>query len=512
MATLFDTLLDRFPYVQTANQEATLNAMLTVARRFLDRGIDLSESDAQKWIQYGVLLGADFAGANAAYQTWATEVYNAAQRGQRLPPSGAALASSSIFWDAQARRVYREVLNRDPSDQELAEAVNMLSRGAKSLLEVASDLQASLPVFEKASVLKTVDEFTQQAEQAALDMQASVIEAERIAVLDAGAFQADQDFLASQAKAEAAALAAQTAAAQAALDVQREQSLQAYALEVQADVIDVYRQVLKRDPQAFEIDYWSNLVWTGQIEDELVAVRLSQSTEGIILGAYQQNLYRDPTLEERRYWCDAVEVNGLSIDQAVDYIANSEEAKSYHEAIVPTPGATPLIVQTINPMTGSAEAIDPIMGTSTWGASYTNQDMIAADPVASPVIELQNYFAPDVNISSLEPISPLGDTSPALAFKARDEIYKAYTGMLKREPNEADYQYWEPLLVDKSLSVDDFKQAVATSDKAKALGNRAEAASLTTKPSEVVADLTKKSEGVGAAVGLLSALAFFLGQ
>lgn len=514
MATLFDTLLDRFPYVQTANQEATLNAMLTVARRFLDRGVDLSESDAQKWIQYGVLLGADFAGANAAYQTWATEVYNAAQRGQRLPPSGAALASSSIFWDAQARRVYREVLNRDPSDQELAEAVNMLSRGAKSLLEFASDLQASLPVFEKASVLQTVDEFTQQAEQAALDIQASVIEAERIAVLDAGAFQADQDFLASQAKAEAeaAALAAQTAAAQAALDGQREQSLQAYALEVQADVIDVYRQVLKRDPQAFEVDYWSNLVWTGQIEGELVAVRLSQSTEGIILGAYQQNLYRNPTIEERRYWCDAVEVNGLPVDQAISYIANSEEAKSYHEAIVVTPGATPLIVQTINPMTGSAEAIDPIMGTSTWGASYTNQDMIAADPVASPVIELQNYFAPDVNISSLEAVSPLGDTSPALAFKARDEIYKAYTTSLKREPSEADYQYWEPLLVDKSLSVDDFKRYVATSEEAKALGNRAEAASLTTNPPEVVADLTKKSEGVGAAVGLLSALAFFLGQ
>jgi hypothetical protein len=129
------------------------------------------------------------------------------------------------------------------------------------------------------------------------------------------------------------------------------------------------------------------------------------------------------------------------------------------------------------------------------------------------VIELQNYYSPDVNISDLEPVSPIGDTSPALAFKARDEIYKAYTTNLKREPSEADYQYWEPLLVAKDLSLSDFKRYVAESDEAKALVKRANDASLTdAAPPEVVADLTKKSEGVGAAVGLLSALAFFLGQ
>lgn len=514
MATLFDTLLDRFPYVETESQEATLNAMLTVARRFLDRGIDLTENEAQKWIQYGALLGTDFKDAGAAYQTWATELYNAAQRGQRLPSSGAALASSSIFWDAQTRRIYREVLGREPSDQELAEAVNMLSRGSKSLLDVAADLQASIPIFAKTSVMQSVDDFTQQAENAALDVQASIIEAERVAVLEAGAFNADQDFLAMQAKrdAERLALEAQQAASQSSLSVRQAEAAQAYAIEVRADVVDMYRQILKRSPEPFEIDYWSELVTSGQIEDELIAVRLSQSDEALILGAYEQNVYRVPSLDERRHWCDLVQ-QGLPIDQALDYIANSEEAKQYHAAVVPTPGASPLIVQTINPATGSAQAIDPIMGTSTWGTSYTNQDMIAADPQASPVVELQDYYSPGVVISDLEPVSPIGDTSPALAFKARDEIYKAYTTSLKREPSEADYQYWEPLLASKQLSLSDFKRYVAESEEAKALVKRANDASLTDgAPPEVVADLTKKSEGVGAAVGLLSALAFFLGQ
>jgi len=245
----------------------------------------------------------------------------------------------------------------------------------------------------------------------------------------------------------------------------------------------------------------------------LLAVRLSQSTEALILGAYQQNLYRDPSLEERRYWCDAVEIHGLPIDQALASIANSPEAQQYHETIVPTPGASELIVQTINPLTGSAQAIDPIMGTSTWGTSYTNQDMIAADPVASPVVELQNYYNPVVNIESLEPVSPLGDTSAALAFKARDEIYKAYTMSLKREPSEADYQYWEPQLVDRALSLADFKRYVAESAEAKALAARSKAVTLTdAPPPEVVADVAKKTEGIGAAIGLLSALTFFLGQ
>jgi len=301
--------------------------------------------------------------------------------------------------------------------------------------------------------------------------------------------------------------------AQAALAMQSGAALQAYAVEVRADVADMYRQILKREADQGGLDYWTDVIVRGDATGELVAIALSQSEEAIILGAYEQYLFRIPSMDERNYWINAIVQHGLPVDQAISYIANSEEAQQYHAAIVPTPGATPLIVQTINPMTGSAEAIDPIMGTSTWGASYTNQDMIAADPQASPVVELQNYYNPDVNISDLEPVSPIGDTSPALAFKARDEIYKAYTTSLKREPSEADYQYWEPLLVAKDLSLSDFKRYVAESEEAKALVKRTNDASLTdAPPPEVVADLTKKSEGVGAAVGLLSALAFFLGQ
>jgi hypothetical protein len=153
------------------------------------------------------------------------------------------------------------------------------------------------------------------------------------------------------------------------------------------------------------------------------------------------------------------------------------------------------------------------MGGSTWNAAYTNQDMIAADAQANPTVELQNYFNPVINISDLEPVSPAGDTTPALAFKARDEIYKAYTSALKREPAESDYQYWEAQLVNRVLSLADFKRYVAESAEAQALAARSKAVTLTdAPPPEVVADVAKKTEGIGAAIGLLSALTFFLGQ
>jgi len=220
-------------------------------------------------------------------------------------------------------------------------------------------------------------------------------------------------------------------------------------------------------------------------------------------------LNRLPTPVERGNWNGSIAQGLISANQAVDAIRNSEEAWSHASAIVPTPGASALIVQTINPASGSAQAIDPIMGTSTWGTSYTNQDMIAADPVASPVVELQNYYAPDVNISSLEPVSPLGDTSPALAFKARDEIYKQFTLTLKREPSEAEYQYWEPLLAQKAVSLTDFKRSIDESNEAQAVKSRSQAVTLEqTQTTSTVAP----TEGIGAAFGVISAIAFFLGQ
>lgn len=524
--SIVQQMFDRVFAAQTPTQERVALVSLQIAQRFQQFGRAITEDQIEKWLQYAALIGVDFSvDQPEGLQTFVTSFSNAAQNGAMLPPSGAALASSNIFWDAQVRKVYRNILGREPNPQELADSVNMTSTGRISLSELADLLEQSKPVFTQASVLDiTAPDYVQQValyeqfaspEAGLLDREASIIEAERDAVLLTGALNADQDMLDQLARQEAERLAlqAQEAAAQNALDVMRADAAYAYSVEVRADVFDLYRQILFREPSDSEVKSWVELVVSGSIIFEYIAPRLSQSAEAMIVGAYQQYLNRLPTPVERGNWTGSIAQGLISADQAVDAIRNSEEASIYADAIVPTPGATPLIVQTINPATGSAQAIDPIMGTSTWGTSYTNQDMIAADPVASPVVELQNYYAPDVNISSLEPVSPIGDTSPALAFKARDEIYKAYTTSLKREPSEADYQYWEPLLVAKQLSVSDFKRYVAESAEAKALATRVNNATLADQPPpEVVADLTKKTEGVGAAVGLLSALAFFLGQ
>jgi hypothetical protein len=293
-------------------------------------------------------------------------------------------------------------------------------------------------------------------------------------------------------------------------EFERDAALRAYRIEVKADVDDMYRQLLFREPGPNESDYWVDLIVNGLIDEELVAPRISQSPEAMIVAAYQQQLFRLPTFEERVHWVNQ-SINGVSIDTIIGYITNSQEAQSYRDVIVPTPGSTEAIVQVMNPVGGGS--LDPIMGGSTWNAAYTNQDMIAADAQANPTVELQNYFNPVINISDLEPVSPAGDTTPALAFKARDEIYKAYTSALKREPAESDYQYWEAQLVNRVLSLADFKRYVAESAEAQALAARSKAVTLTdAPPPEVVADVAKKTEGIGAAIGLLSALTFFLGQ
>ena len=421
----------------------------------------------------------------------------------------------------QVTALYRTILNREPDEAGLNYWVSVLNSNAASLADIAATFEATDEAqsvrAQKAAISaqsgsKGVIRLQTEAE---LEAQAALIQDNRTAVLNTGAVQSGQDFLTTQAAIEQNAVAQQQILqqAQASLTRQSSAAAAAYAVEVRAIVDNLYRQILKRAGDSGGLDYWTGLVVAGEVDESYIATAMSQSSEAIIVGAYEQYLYRVPGLEERQYWVGAIENQQLPVNQAISYIANSEEAQSYHETIVPTTGASELIVQTMNPATQAVETVQPTTGTASWATSYTNQDMIAADPVASPVVELQNYYAPDVNISSLEAVSPLGDTSPALAFKARDEIYKAYTGVLKREPNEADYQYWEPLLVNKKLSLDDFKQYVATSEEAKALAARSQAVSLTTTPPpEVIADAEKKTEGIGAAVGLLSAIAFFLGQ
>jgi hypothetical protein len=478
--------------------------------RYREVGLSLTPAQLENWVAY-YLSEIASRGLDYGYQAAIGAVTSARDRGVLITPSQE-LAMARDAQAAQAAAIQAEIDAREAAAEAQVQAQAAALMQLAEIDQAAAFAQAAAQL--KVQGMQTMP-ITNLQTEAELEAQALAIDDRRAAVIDAGAANADEDFLYQQYVIEKQKidLIGINMEAQAALAMQSGAAAQAYAVEVRADVADMYRQILKREADQGGLDYWTSVIVSGDATGELVAVALSQSEEAIILGAYEQFLFRIPSMDERNYWINAIVQHGLPVDEAISYIANSEESQQYNAAIVPTPGASPLIVQTINPISGSAQAIDPIMGTSTWGTSYTNQDMVAADPVASPVIELQNYYSPDVNISDLEPVSPIGDTSPALAFKARDEIYKAYTTNLKREPSEADYQYWEPLLVAKDLSLSDFKRYVAESEEAKALVKRTNDASLTdAAPPEVVADLTKKSEGVGAAVGLLSALAFFLGQ
>lgn len=437
----------------------------------------------------------------------------------------------------QVRMAYRAFVYRDPTESEFDYWTNRIVNegltipAAERLIQTSQEAiqaEAELAAQRQAEIDAARLEVAQARIAAEIEAaRRAGIEAERIAQMQAQA-QADAQAEADRMAAMFAAVQAQETAQREAEAMQRaelenkriqeqlrisqaaQEASLAYAVEVRANVADDYRQVLMREANAQDIAYWSDLILRGEIDDELVAVRLSQSDEGIIVGAYQQNLYRLPRNDERQYWVSEAQ-RGVPIDRIIELIANSPEAQQYHEVIVPTAGSTEAIVQVINPVGNGS--IDPIMGGSTWNTAYTNQDMIAADPQADPKVDLQNYYTPDVNISDLEAVSPLGDTSAALAFKAREEIYRAYTASLKREPAEAEYQYWEPQLVNRAVSLADFKRYVAESAEAKALTTRSNAVALTdTPPPEVVADAAKKTEGIGAAIGLLSALTFFLGQ
>lgn len=449
--------------------KADANLRYLIALRFRQGGLDLSPGEIDAWVAYASSLGhPNWEGTSIDYQSFASELADFAAAQQVTVPL------SQAERDAQSR------IEADRQAAILAAQVEASYAEAQARVEA-----------EGARIMALAE--TDRAAAYAIMQQQLAAQAEREAQIR---FEDDRQTMAAQQQ-------------QASLEMQQRDALEAYAIEVRADVADMYRQILKREADQGGLDYWTGVIVRGDATGDLVAVSLSQSAEAMILGAYEQYLHRIPSTDERDYWINAIVQGGLSANQAVDAIRNSQEAQSYADAIVPTPGATPLIVQTINPATGGTEAIDPVMGTSTWGTAYSNQDMIAADPVASPVVELQNYYAPDVNISSLEPVSPLGDTSPALAFKARDEIYKAYTASLRREPSEADYQYWEPLLVQKTVSLTDFKAYVDESEEARAIKSRSQAVTLDQTQTTATAAPT---EGIGAAFGVISAIAFFLGQ
>lgn len=429
--------------------KADANVRYIIALRFRQGGLDLSPDEIDAWVAYRSSLG----GTSIEMQSYATELSDFAAAQQIEPP---------------LPQAERDALERIESDRQAAILAAQVE---------ASYAEAQARVEAEGARIMALAETDRAAAYALMQQQ----------------------------------LAAQATPPQASLAMQQRDALEAYAVEVRADVADMYRQILKREADQGGLDYWTDVIVSGNATGELVAVSLSQSDEAMILGAYEQYLHRIPSIDERDYWTGVIAQGFLSANAAVDAIRNSEEARSYAYAIVPTPGADPLIVQTVNPATSSTEAIDPVMGTSTWGTAYGNQDMIAADPVASPVVELQNYYAPDVNISDLEPVSPMGDTSPALAFKARDEIYKAYTTSLRREPSEADYQYWEPLLVSKAVSLSDFKRYVDESDEARAIKSRSQSVTLEQAQAQAPAT-TPPTEGIGAAFGVISAIAFFLGQ
>lgn len=446
--------------------KADANVRYIIALRFRQGGLDLSPDEIDAWVAYRSSLG----GTSIEMQSYATELSDFAAAQQIAPP---------------LPQAERDALERIESDRQ---AAILAAQVEASYAEAQARVEA-----EGARIMALAE--TDRATAYAIMQQQLAAQAEREAQIR---FEDDRQTMAAQQQ-------------QASLEMQQRDALEAYAVEVRADVADMYRQILKREADQGGLDYWTDVIVSGNATGELVAVSLSQSDEAMILGAYEQYLHRIPSIDERDYWTGVIAQGFLSANAAVDAIRNSEEARSYAYAIVPTPGADPLIVQTVNPATGSTEAIDPVMGTNTWGTAYNNQDMIAADPVASPVVELQNYYAPDVNISDLEPVSPMGDTSPALAFKAREEIYKAYTTSLRREPSEADYQYWEPLLVSKAVSLSDFKRYVDESDEAEAIKSRSQAVTLEQAQAQAPAT-TPPTEGIGAAFGVISAIAFFLGQ
>lgn len=483
----------------------------TAYRDFLFR--DPDESEFPYWVDAVVNQGLSFSQLRSYIQNSdeAREALAAVEAARKAEIEAARLEAAQARIAAEIEAARRANAEAERIAQMQAQAQAAAEAEAARMKAIFEQVRQQEAAAAEAARMQTMP-ITNLRTEAELEAEALEIESYRGAIIETGATQADQDFLNQQAliAKQRADLDLATMQAQASLDIQSGAALQAYAVEVRADVADMYKQILKREADEGGLNYWTSEIVSGNVTGELVAVALSQSEEAIILGAYEQYLHRVPSMAERQYWIDAIVKQKLPIDQAVSYIANSEEAQQYHEVIVPTTNTQPLIVQTINPASGSAQAIDPIMGTSTWGASYTNQDMIAADPQASPNVELQNYYNPDVNISDLEAVSPLGDTSAALAFKARDEIYRAYTTNLKREPAEAEYQYWEPQLVNRALSLADFKRYVAESAEAKALATRTNAVTLATPETEQTQ--AKAVEGVGAAIGLLSALTFFLGQ
>jgi len=104
---------------------------------------------------------------------------------------------------------------------------------------------------------------------------------------------------------------------------------------LQNQVSAVYQSVLGREAEAEGLDYWLNKITSGTLTLEQAMESIASSAEAIgmingeIADAYEQSLGRSPDTAGLEFWSDAVMSGTLTLEQALESIANSAEAAAY---------------------------------------------------------------------------------------------------------------------------------------------------------------------------------------
>lgn len=109
-------------------------------------------------------------------------------------------------------------------------------------------------------------------------------------------------------------------------------------------VAGAYKAHLDRAPDPQGLQYWSDALASGRLNQEQVANAIATSPEARITQAYKQELGRSGADDPGRgYWGKQVESGALTLDQALQAIAASPEAQQYDLRGAQTQTQTPSI-------------------------------------------------------------------------------------------------------------------------------------------------------------------------
>ena len=257
---------------------------------------------------------------------------------------------------------------------------------------------------------------------------------------------------------------------------QENKDLIAYKLKIDpklnADVAELYRTILGREPDLPGLEYWSAEVAKGFSLHELTrqmtnadenrevirdAMAADPSLSKEVAALYREVLGREPDLKGLEYWSKEL-AKGVSLDEIRGHFLASDEAKERAEPGTPDEPTPPAPAADLSPEV--AEAYRLILGREPdedgW-RHYT--DRLNG---GTSILDIRRELANSEENRKIIEDALAGSDSLEIA------LVELYQELLHRLPDKAGLEYWSQRLRE-GMSMEDIRQSFLESDEGKAI-------------------------------------------